>query len=130
RSHVGGLPQVDLDAAIERKPRRFMGDAAAYAYLSMQAAIADAGLDGDQVSHPRTGVVAGSGGGSPQWQIAVADLLREKGVRKIGPYMVPRTMCSTVSATLATTFGILGLSFSLAAACATSAHCIGVGADL
>lgn len=130
RSHVGGLPQIDLDALIERKPRRFMGDAAAYAYVAMQSAIADAGLTPDQVSHPRTGVIAGSGGGSPRWQIAVADLMREKGVRKVGPYMVPRTMCSTVSATLATTFGILGMSYSLAAACATSAHCIGAAADL
>lgn len=130
RSHVGGLPQIDLDTLIERKPRRFMGDAAAYAYVAMQSAIDDAGLAPDQVSHPRTGVIAGSGGASPQWQIAVADLLREKGVRKIGPYMVPRTMCSTVSATLATTFGILGQSFSLSAACATSAHCIGMAADM
>ncbi|HEX5959920.1 MAG TPA: beta-ketoacyl synthase N-terminal-like domain-containing protein [Rhodanobacteraceae bacterium] len=130
RSHVAGLPRIDLDALIDRKPRRFMGDAAAYAYAAMRSAIADAGLTPDQVSHPRTGVVAGSGGGSPQWQIAVADLLRGKGVRRVGPYMVPRTMCSTVSATLATTFGILGLSYSIAAACATSAHCIGAGADL
>jgi 3-oxoacyl-[acyl-carrier-protein] synthase-1 len=96
----------------------------------MRAAIADAGLSQEQVSHPRTGVVAGSGGGSARWQIETADLLREKGVRRVGPYMVPRTMCSTVSATLATTFGILGLSYSIAAACATSAHCIGAAADL
>jgi 3-oxoacyl-[acyl-carrier-protein] synthase-1 len=96
----------------------------------MRSAIADAGLSQEQVSHPRTGVIAGSGGGSAQWQIETADLLREKGVRRVGPYMVPRTMCSTVSATLATAFGILGLSYSLAAACATSAHCIGAAADL
>jgi 3-oxoacyl-[acyl-carrier-protein] synthase-1 len=130
RSQVAGMPQVDLDTAIDRKLRRFMGDAAAYAYLAMRSAIADAGLGGDTVSHPRTGVVAGSGGGSAQWQIETADLLRGKGVRKVGPFMVPRTMCSTVSATLATAFGILGLSYSISAACATSAHCIGAAADL
>ncbi|MBA2078270.1 MAG: beta-ketoacyl-[acyl-carrier-protein] synthase I [Rhodanobacter sp. 68-29] len=130
RSQVAGEPQVDLEASIDRKLRRFMGDAAAYAYLSMRSAIADAGLDHETVSHPRTGVVAGSGGGSAQWQIETADLLRSKGVRKVGPFMVPRTMCSTVSATLATAFGILGLSYSIAAACATSAHCIGAAADL
>ncbi|TAM95133.1 MAG: beta-ketoacyl-ACP synthase I, partial [Rhodanobacteraceae bacterium] len=124
------LPHIDLEAMIDRKLKRFMGDAAAYACVAMRSAIADAGLTPDQISHPRTGVVAGSGGGSPQWQIAVADLLRGKGVRRVGPYMVPRTMCSTVSAALATAFGILGISYSIAAACATSAHCIGAAADL
>ena len=130
RSQVAGVPQLDLDALIDRKLRRFMGNAAAYAYLSMRDAIADAGLAPEQVRHPRTGVIAGSGGGSAQWQIETGDLLRAKGVRKVGPFMVPRTMCSTVSATLATAFGILGLSYSIAAACATSAHCIGAAADL
>ncbi|MFC5526940.1 beta-ketoacyl-ACP synthase I [Rhodanobacter ginsengisoli] len=130
RSHVAGVPQIDLVAEIDRKLKRFMGDAAAYAYVSMRDAIADAGLAIEQVCHPRTGVIAGSGGGSAQWQIEAADLLREKGVRKVGPYMVPRTMCSTVSAALATGFGIRGLSYSISAACATSAHCIGAAADL
>ena len=130
RSQVAGVPDLDIEASIDRKLRRFMGDAAAYAYVAMRDAIADAGLVLEQVRHPRTGVIAGSGGGSAHWQIETADLLRNKGVRKIGPYMVPRTMCSTVSATLATAFGILGLSYSIAAACATSAHCIGAGADL
>lgn len=130
RSQVAGVPQVDFDTSIDRRLRRFMGDAAAYAYLAMRSAIADAGLGRDAVSHPRTGVVAGSGGASAQWQIETADLLRGKGVRKVGPCMVPRTMCSTVSASLATAFGILGLSYSIAAACATSAHCIGAAADL
>ncbi|MEO9080199.1 MAG: beta-ketoacyl-ACP synthase I [Rhodanobacter sp.] len=130
RSHVAGVPNIDLEAVIDRKLKRFMGDAAAYAYVAMRSAIADAGLEVDQVRHPRSGVIAGSGGGSPRWQIETGDLLRNKGVRKIGPYMVPRTMCSTVSATLATTFGILGLSYSISAACATSAHCIGAAADL
>jgi 3-oxoacyl-[acyl-carrier-protein] synthase-1 len=130
RSQVAGVPPLDLDALIDRKLRRFMGNAAAYAYLAMRDAIADAGLALEQVRHPRTGVIAGSGGGSAQWQIETGDLLREKGVRKVGPFMVPRTMCSTVSATLATAFGILGLSYSISAACATSAHCIGAAADL
>ena len=130
RSHVAGVPQIDLDAAIDRKLKRFMGDAAAYAYVAMRSAIADAGLAIEHIRHPRSGVIAGSGGGSAQWQIETGDLLRHKGVRKVGPYMVPRTMCSTVSATLATAFGILGLSYSISAACATSAHCIGAAADL
>jgi 3-oxoacyl-[acyl-carrier-protein] synthase-1 len=130
RSCVAGVPQIDLDAGIDRKLRRFMGDAAAYAYLAMRSAIAHAGLDEGQIRNLRTGVIAGSGGGSPQWQIEAADLLRTKGVRRIGAFMVPRTMCSTVSASLATAFGILGLSYSISAACATSAHCIGAGADL
>jgi 3-oxoacyl-[acyl-carrier-protein] synthase-1 len=130
RSQVAGLPHIDLDALVDRKLKRFMGDAAAYAYLSMQSAVTDAGLTLEQIRHPRTGVIAGSGGGSAQWQIETADLLKEKGVRRVGPFMVPRTMCSTVSASLATAFGILGLSYSIAAACATSAHCIGAAADL
>ena len=130
RSQVAGVPVIDLDAEIDRKRKRFMGDAAAYAWVAMRDAIAHAGLSGEQVSNPRVGVIAGSGGGSAEWQVATADLLRGKGARKVGPYMVPRTMCSTVSATLATAFGILGLSYSISAACATSAHCIGAGADL
>ncbi|TAK39932.1 MAG: beta-ketoacyl-ACP synthase I [Lysobacteraceae bacterium] len=130
RSQVAGVPEIDLDAAIDRKLKRFMGDAAAYAYVSMRDAIADAGLSDEQVRDPRTGVIAGSGGGSAQWQIETGDLLRNKGVRKVGPYMVPRTMCSTVSATLATAFGIRGVSYSISAACATSAHCIGAAADM
>ena len=130
RSQVAGVPRIDLGAAIDRKLKRFMGDAAGYAYVAMRDAIADAGLATEQVRHPRTGVIAGSGGGSAEWQIETGDILRQKGVRRIGPYMVPRTMCSTVSATLATAFGILGLSYSISAACATSAHCIGAAADL
>ncbi|HMT38208.1 MAG TPA: beta-ketoacyl synthase N-terminal-like domain-containing protein, partial [Thermomonas sp.] len=130
RSQVGGAVEVDLDAAIDRKLRRFMSDAAAYSYLAMRDAIADAGLDEALVSHPRTGLVAGSGGGSSEWQVETADILRARGVRKVGPYMVPRTMCSTVSANLATAFKTKGVSYSLSAACATSAHCIGAAADL
>lgn len=130
RSHVGGNVELDLDAQIDRKLKRFMSDASAYAYIAMRDAIADAGLDESQVVNPRTGLIAGSGGGSSQWQVESADILRARGVRKVGPYMVPRTMCSTVSACLATAFQIKGLSYSLSAACATSAHCIGAAADL
>jgi len=130
RSQVGGAVDLDLDAVIDRKLKRFMSDAAAYSYVSLRDAIADAGLDEALVSHPRTGLVAGSGGGSSHWQVETADLLRAKGVRKVGPYMVPRTMCSTVSANLATAFRIKGVSYSISAACATSAHCIGAAADL
>ena len=130
RSQVGGAVDLDLDAVIDRKLKRFMSDAAAYSYVSLRDAIADAGLDEAAVSDPRTGLIAGSGGGSSRWQVETADLLRDRGVRKVGPYMVPRTMCSTVSANLATAFKIKGLSYSLSAACATSAHCIGAAADL
>jgi 3-oxoacyl-[acyl-carrier-protein] synthase-1 len=130
RSQVAGVPDIDLDALIDRKLKRFMGDAAAYSYVAMRDAIADAGLSGEQVRDPRTGLIAGSGGGSAHWQIETGDLLRNRGVRKVGPYMVPRTMCSTVSAGLATAFGIRGASYSISAACATSAHCIGAAADM
>ncbi len=130
RSHVAGAPQIDLVEQIDRKLKRFMGDAAGFAYVAMRDAIADAGLSDAQVHDVRTGLIAGSGGGSPQWQIETGDLLRNKGVRKVGPYMVPRTMGSTVSAALSTAFGIRGISYSLSAACATSAHCIGAASDL
>jgi 3-oxoacyl-[acyl-carrier-protein] synthase-1 len=129
RSQVGGLPEIDLDARIDRKVRRFMGDAAAYAYVAMADAIADAGLTPEEVSNPRTGLVAGSGGGSMANQIAAIDKARTAGVRRIGPYMVPRTMCSTVSACLATPFRIHGINYSISSACATAAHCIGNAAD-
>ncbi len=130
RSQVAGVPKIDLDAQIDRKLKRFMGDAAAYAYIAMRDAIADAGLDEAQVRNPRTGVIAGSGGASAHWQIETGDLMRNKGARKVGAFMVPRTMASTVSASLATAFGIQGVSYTIAAACATSAHCIGAAADL
>ncbi|MES2858022.1 MAG: beta-ketoacyl-ACP synthase I [Pseudomonadota bacterium] len=130
RSQVAGVPEIDLEANIDRKQKRFMGDAAAYAAVAMRDAMLDAGLTQEATSSPRVGLIVGSGGASAEWQIATADLMREKGVRKVGPYMVPRTMCSTVSAALATTFKIKGVSYSLSAACATSAHCIGAGADM
>ncbi len=127
RSRVAGTvkDREHLLASIDRKLTRFMGDAAAYAYLAMRQAIADAGLSDELVSHPRTGLLAGSGGGSPFNQVEGNDLLREKGVRRIGAFRVPRIMSSTVSANLATAFGILGLNYSITSACATSAHSIG-----
>jgi 3-oxoacyl-[acyl-carrier-protein] synthase-1 len=125
RSQVGGVPEVDLDAQIDRKRRRFMGDAAAYAWISLRDAIAQSGLAPDQVSHPRTGLIMGSGGGSPQHQVEAVDILRERGIRRVGPYQVTRCMSSTVSACLATDFSIRGLNYSISSACATSAHCIG-----
>ena len=130
RSQVAGVPDIDLEANIDRKQKRFMGDAAAYAAVAMRDAMLDAGLSEEATSSPRVGLIVGSGGASAEWQIATADLMREKGVRKVGPYMVPRTMCSTVSAALATAFKIKGVSYSLSAACATSAHCIGAAADM
>ena len=129
RSQVAGAPVVDLEAAIDRKLRRFMGPAAAYAYVAMKDAIADSGLEPDMVSNPRTGLITGSGGGSPENQVEAADTARAKGVKRIGPYMVPRTMTSTTSACLATPFEIKGLNFSIGSACATSAHCIGESAE-
>ncbi len=131
RSHVHGSIDIDLDAAVDRKLRRFMGDGAAYNYVAMEEAIADAGLEEANISNERTGLVMGSGGPSTQNQVKAADLLREKGSsRRVGPYMVPRTMSSTNSATLATPFHIKGLSYSISSACSTSAHCIGNGTEL
>ena len=129
RSQVCGSVTIDLAEHIDRKIRRFMGDAAAYSYIAMQQAIADAGLEEKDVSNPRTGLIAGSGGASSANIVASADVLREKGVRRIGPYMVPRTMGSTVSACLATPFRIRGLNYSITSACATSAHCIGAAME-
>ncbi|OZT74498.1 beta-ketoacyl-ACP synthase I [Vreelandella boliviensis] len=125
RSHVAGSVDIDLDALIDRKLRRFMGDAAAYAYVSMAQAIEDAGLSEEQVSNERTGLIAGSGGASSANQVEAADVLRDKGLRRVGPYRVTRTMGSTVSACLATPFKIKGVNYSISSACATSAHCIG-----
>lgn len=127
RSQIAGRPQIDLEASIDRKWRRFMGDAAAYAYLAAVQAVAQSGLDESVVRHPRSGLIMGSGGASPEHQIGAADVLRSRGVRRVGPYMVTRCMSSTVSACVATALGIRGLNFSVSSACATSAHCIGLG---
>jgi 3-oxoacyl-[acyl-carrier-protein] synthase-1 len=129
RSQVSGQVDIDTAAHIDRKVLRFMGDAAAYSYIAMQQAIDDAGLEESDVSNPRTGLIAGSGGASSANIVASADTLREKGVRRIGPYMVPRTMGSTVSACLATPFRIKGVNLSITSACATSAHCIGAAME-
>jgi 3-oxoacyl-[acyl-carrier-protein] synthase-1 len=125
RSHVAGTVDIDLEAHIDRKVMRFMGDAAAYSYIAMQQAIEDAGLSEDQVSNERTGIIMGSGGASSFNQVEAADILREKGLKRVGPFRVPRVMASTVSACLATPFKIRGLNYSISSACATSTHCIG-----
>ena len=125
RSQVCGSVDIDLNKIIDRKHRRFMGDAAAYAYVAMQKAIDDAGLTDNEISNPRTGLIAGSGGASSANLVGGADILRARGLRRVGPYLVPRTMSSTVSACVATHFGIKGLNYSITSACATSTHCIG-----
>ncbi|MBN4053965.1 beta-ketoacyl-ACP synthase I [Haliea sp. AH-315-K21] len=130
RSHVAGAVEIDFSEHIDRKALRFMGSAAAYAYISMDRAIADAGLTEDQVSNIRTGIIMGSGGTSTQDQIEAVDILREKGLRRVGPYRVTRTMGSTVSACLATPFKIKGVNYSISSACSTSAHCIGNAMEL
>ncbi len=130
RSHVAAAPDIDLKELIDRKQYRFMGGAAAYAYVAMQRAIEDAGLTEAEVSNERTGIIAGSGGGSSFSQVDAADILREKGIRRVGPYRVTQTMASTVSACLATPFKIKGINYSIASACSTSAHCIGNALEL
>ncbi len=130
RSQIAGTPQIDLSEHIDRKQWRFMGDAAGYAFLSLQQAIAQAGLSESQVSNPRTGIVAGSGGASSASQVEAADVLRERGIRRVGPYRVTQTMGSTVSACLATPFEIKGVNYSISSACSTSAHCIGHAMEL
>jgi 3-oxoacyl-[acyl-carrier-protein] synthase-1 len=129
RSQISGTVNIDLADHIDRKVRRFMGDAAAFSYISMQQAIDDAGLEENDVSNARSGLIAASGGASSANIVQSADKLRDRGVRKIGPYMVTRTMGSTVSACLATPFKIKGVNYSITSACATSAHCIGAGAE-
>lgn len=130
RSHVAGSIDINLADVIDRKILRFMGDAAAYAYLSMQQAIADSGLSEDQVSNERTGIIMGSGGASSRNLVEAADLLREKGLKRVGPYRVTQTMGSTTSACLATPFKIKGVNYSISSACATSAHCVGNAMEL
>jgi 3-oxoacyl-[acyl-carrier-protein] synthase-1 len=129
RSQIAGTPQIDLEQHLDRRDLRFMGDAAAYAAIAMKQAIADSGLSPEHISHPRTGLIAGSGGASSANIVEAADILRQRGVRKVGPTRVPRTMGSTVAACLATTFQIKGVSYSITSACATSAHCIGASAE-
>ncbi len=130
RSRIHGAIDVDLEAAIDRKLLRFMGDGAAFNYLAMAEAIADAGLEKGEVCDDRTGLVMGTGGASPANIVEAADILRSKGIKRVGPYRVPRTMASSNSACLATAFGIRGVNYSISSACSTSAHCIGHGAEL
>lgn len=130
RSHVRGAININLDDFIDRKVKRFMGDGAAFNYVAMQQAIDDSGLEESVVSNFRTGLVMGSGGPSTSNLVEAADILREKGIKKVGPYMVPRTMSSTNTACLATPFKIKGVNYSISSACATSAHCIGHAMEL
>ncbi|MEL0082584.1 MAG: beta-ketoacyl-ACP synthase I [Gammaproteobacteria bacterium] len=130
RSRVHGPIRLNAAEQIDRKLYRFMGDAAAFAYLAMREAIEDAGLDAEQVSNTRTGLVAGSGGASTANNLLAIDTLREKGIRRVGPYMVTKTMGSTVSACLSTAYKIRGVNYSITSACSTSAHCIGHAAEL
>ena len=125
RSHISGHIDIDLKEYIDRKTLRFMGDAAAYAYIAMQQAIDDAELSNELISHPMTGLITGSGGASSANQVEAADILRQKGLKRIGPYRVTQVMGSTTSACLATPFKIKGINYSMSSACATSAHCIG-----
>lgn len=130
RSHIHGDIETDLDQQIDRKLKRFMGDAAAYNYLAMEEAVSNSGLTQKQISDLRTGLVMGSGGGSPENIVEAADLLRQRGVKRVGPYRVTRTMASTATACLGTAYKIRGVSYAISSACATSAHCIGNAAEL
>ncbi|MDH3638924.1 MAG: beta-ketoacyl-ACP synthase I [Gammaproteobacteria bacterium] len=130
RSHVEGTINIDLDQVIDRKAKRFMGDSAAFNQVAMHEAVADAGLDPNAISDPRIGLICGTGGASPENIVKAADLLRQKGVKKVGPYMVTRTMASTNAACVGTAFKIKGVCYSISSACATSAHCIGHAAEL
>lgn len=130
RSHVAAAPDIELKDHIDRKQLRFMGAAAGYAYIAMQQAIADANLSEADVSDERTGIIAGSGGASSSSQVEAADILRDRGLRRVGPYRVTQTMASTVSACLATPFKIKGVNYSISSACSTSAHCIGNAMEL
>jgi 3-oxoacyl-[acyl-carrier-protein] synthase-1 len=130
RSQVHGAPDINLKDHIDKRLYRFMGDAAAYTHLSMEQAIADAGLEDNDVINERTGIIVGSGGPSTRAQVQAADITREKGPKRVGPFAVPKTMCSTTSATAATNFKIKGVNYSISSACSTSSHCIGNAAEL
>ncbi|HCD16967.1 MAG: beta-ketoacyl-ACP synthase I [Rhizobiales bacterium TMED83] len=130
RSQVAGRPTLDIETAVDKRVRRFMGAGAAWNYVAMEQAIADAGLSPDEVSHPMTGIIMGSGGPSTHALITAADTTRNSGPKRVGPFAVPKCMSSTNSATLATPFGIKGVNYSISSACATSTHCIGNGAEM
>jgi 3-oxoacyl-[acyl-carrier-protein] synthase-1 len=129
RSHVYGSIKLDVDSVLDRKLRRFMGDGAAFNYIAMREAIGDAGLEDAEVSNERTGLIVGSGGNSTKDLSLAFSTAREKGPRRVGPFMVPRVMSNTNSATLAVPFKIKGVNYSITSACATSAHCIGNGME-
>lgn len=130
RSQVYGAPQLDWEQVLDRKVRRFMGAGSAWNYIAMEQAIQDSGLDANEISNERTGLVMGSGGPSTKSIVWSADTARQRGPKKVGPFEVPKSMCSTASATLATPFQIKGVNYSISSACSTSAHCIGNGAEL
>ncbi len=130
RSQVHGKPNVNLEELIDKRLWRFMGDAAGYVHLSMEQAIKDSGLPEDMVSNERTGIIVGSGGPSTRAQVAAADITREKGPKRVGPFAVPKAMCSTTSATASTNFKIKGVNYTISSACSTSSHCIGNAAEL
>ena len=130
RSQIAGRVHIDTKEMIGRKALRFMGDAAAFSYVAMEQAIVDAGLDLEEIKSPQVGLITGSGGGSPSNNVLAAEIAKERGVKRVGPYAVPKTMGSTTSACLSTMFGIQGTSYSISSACSTSAHCIGHAADL
>ncbi len=130
RCQVHGAPTINLDEAVDRRVRRFMGDGAAWNWVAMQQAIADAGLEETDVKNERTGIIMGSGGPSTKTIVQAADTTREKGPKRVGPFAVPAAMSSTNSATLAVPFGIKGVNYSISSACATSTHCIGNAAEL
>src|SRR5437588_10200748 len=130
RCQVHGAPTLDLDSAIDRRVRRFMGDGAAWNYAAMKQAIVDSGLEEHEIKNERTGLIMGSGGPSTKTIVAAADATRQKGPRRVGPFAVPASMSSTNSATLSTPFGIRGVSYSISSACATSGHCIGNAAEM
>jgi 3-oxoacyl-[acyl-carrier-protein] synthase-1 len=130
RSQIAGRVSIDQKELIDRKHLRFMGDAAAFSYVAMQQAIEDAGLELDEIKDPKVGLITGSGGGSPSNNVLAAEIAKTRGVKRVGPYAVPKTMGSTTSACLSTMFGIQGTSYSISSACSTSAQCIGHAADL
>lgn len=129
RSQIGSFTRIDVRQHLEKKQLRFMGDAAAFAAIAMRQAIEDAGIDDDLVSNPRTGLIIGSGGTSAENVVASADIMRKKGLKRLSPFMVPRTMSSTVSACLTSAFRIMGTCYSISSACATGSHCIGAAME-
>jgi len=130
RSQVAGQPSLNVEEAVDKRVRRFMGDGAAWNYVAMEQAIADAGLEDDTIQNPMTGLIMGSGGPSTKALIAAADTARNTSPKRVGPFAVPKAMSSTNSATLATPFGIKGINYSISSACATSSHCIGNAAEM